>query len=195
MELEIPAGQFDAYLFDCDGTIADSMPVHFRAWSQAVAEHGGEFPPDLFRAWAGIPLERTVEMLNERFGYRLPVAETVRRKEALYDALLAEVQPVASVLAVIERSTGRLPMAVVSGGPRVSVMRTLGQLGLADRFGAIVCAEDCARGKPFPDPFLRAAEILNVAAERCLVFEDADAGIRAAEAAGMKWVRVVAPDR
>jgi HAD superfamily hydrolase (TIGR01509 family) len=192
MNLEIPAGHFEAYLFDCDGTIADSMPLHFRAWTRAVEEGGGSFPEELFYAWAGQPLERTVEMLNEQLGYRLPIAETVRRKEALYDELLDQVQPVPAVLAEIERNFGRIPLAVVSGGPRASVRRTLTALGVLEKFAAVVCAEDSPRGKPYPDPFLRAAELLAVAPERCLVFEDAEAGIRAAEAAGMKWVRVVA---
>jgi HAD superfamily hydrolase (TIGR01509 family) len=190
MKLVIPSGEFDAYLFDCDGTIADSMPLHLRAWTRAVEARGGSFPEELFYAWAGVPHERTVALLNERLGTALPVAETARHKEALYEAILEEVQPIAAVVAEIERLHGRAPLAVVSGGPRVSVRRTLAALGLLEKFAALVCAEDCARGKPHPDPFLRAAELLNVRAERCLVFEDAEGGILAAEAAGMQFVRV-----
>jgi len=191
--LQIPPGTFDAYLFDCDGTLADSMPVHFRAWTQAVEEHGGTFPPDLFTAWAGIPLARTVEMLNEKLGYTMPIADTVRRKEELFLELLPEVRAVASVRAIVERDAGKIPFAVVSGSPRASLLRTLEALGLSAKFEAVLGAEDYARGKPDPEPFLRAAELLGVAPARCLVFEDAEAGIKAAEAAGMLWVRVVAP--
>jgi HAD superfamily hydrolase (TIGR01509 family) len=190
MKLEIPPGEFDAYLFDLDGTIADSMPLHFRAWTRAVEEHGGTFPEELFYAWAGIPHERTVELLNERFGYALPVAETARRKEALFEAARDDVKPVPAVLAEIERHYGHAPLAVVSGSPHASILRTLGSLGLLEKFAAIVGAEDAPRGKPHPDPFLRAAELLSVAPGRCLVFEDAEPGIVAATAAGMKWVRV-----
>jgi HAD superfamily hydrolase (TIGR01509 family) len=192
-DLPLPHGPFDAYLFDCDGTLADSMPVHFRAWTRAVEEHGGTFPEDLFYAWAGIPLARTVEMLNERFHIALPVAQTVARKEALYLELLSEVRAVASVLVHVERDAGRIPFAVVSGSPRASVVKTLTALGLLDKFPVIVGAEDYTHGKPHPEPFLRAAELLGVAPTSCLVFEDADAGIQSAEAAGMQWVRVPRP--
>jgi HAD superfamily hydrolase (TIGR01509 family) len=190
--LRLPPGPFGAYLFDCDGTLADSMPVHFRAWTRAVEEHGGTFPPDLFAAWAGIPLGRTVEMLNEKFGYTMPIAETIRRKEELFLELLPEVRGVASVIAIVEREAGRIPFAVVSGSPRRSLLKTLDALGLTPMFPVILGAEDYTRGKPDPEPFLRAAELLGVAPGRCLVFEDAEAGIQAAEAAGMQWVRVVA---
>jgi HAD superfamily hydrolase (TIGR01509 family) len=188
--LKLPPGPFGAYLFDCDGTLADSMPVHFRAWTRAVEEHGGTFPEELFYAWAGIPLDRTVEMLNEKLHYTMPVAETVRRKEELYLELLPEVRAIPSVLAHVEREAGRIPFAVVSGSPHASVVRTLTVLGLVDKFPVVLGAEDYTHGKPAPEPFLRAAEILGVPPDRCLVFEDADAGIRSAEAAGMQWVRV-----
>ncbi len=188
--LLLPPGPFDAYLFDLDGTVADSMPIHFRAWTAAVEERGATFPEELFYAWGGIPLPRTVEMLNERFGYAMDPAETVRRKEELYLARLDALQPVAAVLAVIEAEHGRIPFAIVSGSPRASIARTLQQLGLLDRFELVVGAEDYARGKPHPEPFLTAAERLGLSAKNCLVFEDADAGIASAEAAGMQWVRI-----
>jgi len=189
-ELKLPDGVFDAYLFDCDGTLADSMPLHYRAWSAAVEEHGGTFPEDLFYAWGGIPLGRTVEMLNDRFGYAMPVAETVARKEELFHQLLPEVRPVESVVRHVERARGQVRFAVVSGSPRRSVLRTLAWLGLEKDFPVVVGAEDYVRGKPDPEPFLRAATLVGVAPERCLVFEDADAGIESAIAAGMAWVRV-----
>lgn len=188
--LPIPDRPFRAYLFDLDGTIADSMPLHFRSWTKAVEEGGGTFPEDVFYSWGGIPLPRTVEMLNERFGYSLLPIETARRKEQLYLAAMSEVQPVASVVAHIEAKHGQIPLAVVSGSPRESIVRTLTTLKLLDRFDLLVGAEDYTHGKPDPEPFLVAAERLKVAPADCLVFEDADLGIQAAEAAGMAWVRV-----
>jgi HAD superfamily hydrolase (TIGR01509 family) len=188
--LAIPPGDFRAYLFDLDGTVADSMPLHFLSWNEAVAEHGHTFPEDLFYAWGGIPLPRTVEMLNERFGYSMSPIETARRKEELYLEQLTHVQPIASVVEIIEREHGRIPFAIVSGSPRASIHSTLTLLGLLDRFDVLVGAEDYAHGKPDPEPFLTAAKRLGVPAESCLVFEDADAGIASAEAAGMKWVRI-----
>ena len=189
-ELVLPEGKFAAYLFDLDGTIADSMPLHYKAWSRVVAEHGGEFPEDLFYSWGGIPMLRTAEMLNERFGYTLDPEEAVGRKEALYLAMLPEVQPIASVVAHIKAQHERIPFAVVSGSPRDSIMRTLTTLGLLNYFPVIVGAEDYAHGKPHPEPFLTAAKRLGVEAKDCLVFEDAEPGIASAEAAGMRWVRV-----
>jgi HAD superfamily hydrolase (TIGR01509 family) len=190
LPLALPEGTFGAYLFDCDGTIADSMPVHFRAWTQATREHGGDFPEELFFAWAGMPIDVTVAKLNETLGYAMPVAATVRRKEELYYTLIPEIRPIASVVAHVTAQWGRLPMAVVSGSPRASVERTLGSLGLLEKFAVVIGAEDYTRGKPAPEPFLLAAARLGVEPARCLVFEDADAGIQSAEAAGMTWVRV-----
>jgi HAD superfamily hydrolase (TIGR01509 family) len=189
-QLELPDGTFDAYLFDCDGTLADSMPLHYRAWGRALATCGKVFPRDLFYLWAGVPPERIVAMLNERLGFDLPVAETVRRKEDIFYELLPEVRAVPGVLEHVQLQAGRIPFAVVSGSPRASVLRTLACLGLLDRFPVIVGAEDCRQGKPWPEPFLRAAELLRVDPARCLVFEDGEAGIQSAQAAGMRWVRV-----
>ena len=192
-ELTIPSGDFRAYLFDCDGTVAGSMPVHWRAWSAAIAEQGGIFPEELFHAWGGITLHTTVEMLNERFQLSMPVTETVRRKEELYLELLPQVQPVHCVLDHIHAQHGKIPFAIVSGSPRASVIKTLNSLGLADKFDEIVGAEDYRQGKPNPEPFLMAARLLNVPPSQCLVFEDSDAGIASAKAAGMASVKVPRP--
>lgn len=189
-DLKLPDGEFAAYLFDLDGTVANSMPVHFIAWTQAIAEHGGQFPEELFYAMGGIPLHRTVELLNERFGSSMHPSAVVERKEALYLTMIDQVHPVAAVLKVIEAAAGQIPFAIVSGSPRDSIARTLQTLGLTHHFPVIVGAEDYTHGKPAPEPFLRAAELLGIAPERCLVFEDADAGVQSARAAGMAVVRV-----
>lgn len=188
--LVLPPGPFAAYLFDLDGTIADSMPLHFRSWTQAVHEFGGTFPEKDFYDLGGVPLPRTVEILNERYGYTMPPAATANRKEQLYLQMLPELKPVAAVLAVIRRDHGRIPFAVVSGSPRESIVSSLRTLHLLEEFPVIVGAEDYAQGKPHPEPFLTAAARLGVQPSECLVFEDADAGIASAEAAGMRWVRI-----
>jgi HAD superfamily hydrolase (TIGR01509 family) len=188
--LPLPEGAFRAYLFDLDGTVADTMALHLVSWQQAVREAGGEFPEDLFWAWGGIPLPRTVEMLNERFGYTLSPPEVVHRKEQLYLEMLDRVTPIASVVEHIHAQRGHLPLAIVSGSPRLTIESTLTTLGLLDCFDTVVGAEDYTRGKPDPEPFLVAAERLHVDPKDCLVFEDADAGIASATAAGMQWVRV-----
>lgn len=190
--LALPPGDFRAYLFDLDGTIADTMSMHFVAWTRAVEEAGGTFPKNLFYEWAGVPILKTVEQLNQTFGYTLDPAAVAHRKEALYLEMLDQVQPIAAVVEHIHLQHGRIPLAVVSGSPRDSIVRTLNAIGLLDRFDALVGAEDYTNGKPHPEPFLTAAQRLGVAPQHCLVFEDADAGIQSAEAAGMQWVRVPA---
>ena len=191
--LPIPSRPFRAYLFDLDGTLADSMPLHLRSWQQAVREAGGTFPAELFWQWGGIPLTRTVEMLNQRFGYTLDPVAVVHRKEQLYLSMLNDVQPIPSVLAHVEAQYGRLPMAIVSGSPRLTIERTLDTLKLRRFFDTLVGMEDYIHGKPDPEPFLLAAERLGVSPPDCLVFEDAEAGFQSAAAAGMALVRVPVP--
>ena len=190
MKLQLPPGLYDAYLFDCDGTIADSMPLHYIAWSHALGEWNCEFSEDFFYASAGKPPAEIIAMLNERMKLNMPVAAVAERKEQLYYELLPQLQPVAEVLEYIQAQEGRIPYAVVSGSRRESVVASLTVLGLMDKFAAIICEGDYSNSKPHPEPFLLAASRLRVAPERCLVFEDSDLGIQAAHAAGMASVKV-----
>ncbi|RYZ97340.1 MAG: HAD family phosphatase [Proteobacteria bacterium] len=194
MGLEIPEGPFKAYLFDCDGTIADSMPLHYLAWNEALAPYGAHFPRNLFYAWAGIPVPKTVEMLGAELGLGLPPGPITEAREAAYLKRLPQITPIYEVKEQIELHFGRAPMAVVSGSPRASVIRTLRYLGLYEKFDVIVGGDDCPRGKPFPDPFLKAAALLEITPADCLVFEDGVLGIEAAVAAGMQYVRVPVSD-
>ena len=193
--LTIPPGDFDAYIFDCDGTLADTMPTHYRAWQTALGENGREFPEAMFYELGGVPTSRIVEILNERHGYAMPVAATVEHKESLFLSMSHEIAAIEPVVALARKYHGVKPLAVASGGHRRIVMNTLRALGISDLFSAIVCSEDYHRGKPSPDPFLEAALRLDVAPERCLVFEDTATGIAAADAAGMQWVLVPPPRR
>ena len=192
-QLALPAGSFKAYLFDLDGTIADSMPLHYKAWTHTLAGLDVEFPEALFYEWGGIPPERIVELLNERGGTSLSPRQVVNQKEAVYRSMLPDLQPVGPVLAHVLASSGTIPFAIVSGSPRASIVSTLAVLGLSDHFPLIVGSEDYRLGKPHPEPFLTAAALLQVAPADCLVFEDADAGIASAVAAGMQYVRVPLP--
>lgn len=193
MKLQIPAGDFRAYLFDCDGTIADSMPLHFIAWKSALAEWNCEFDENLFYTWGGKPPVEIVSELNRMHGLAMPVEQVTARKENLYFALLPRLEPVAEVLEHIEAMHRQIPFAVVSGSTRESVINSLTAIGLIDRFDLIVGSEDYARSKPAPDAFLTAAQRLGVNPRHCLVFEDADIGIQAAKAAGMATAKVPSP--
>ncbi len=193
MRLQLPAGVFRAYLFDCDGTIADSMPLHYVAWKKSLAEWNCEFAEELFYAWGGRPVSEIIASLNEQHGLAMPVEAVAKRKESLYYEQLPQLKAVPEVVEHIDAQHGRIPLAVVSGSRRNSVVGSLTTLKLLDKFETLVCAEDYTNGKPAPDGFLLAAERLGIAPEDCLVFEDTDMGIEAASAAGMASVRVPQP--
>ena len=193
--LVIPPGDFAAYIFDCDGTLADTMPTHYRAWCTALGEHADNFPEAMFYELGGVPTGRIVQILNERHGLNLPVEDTVAQKESIFLELSPQIAAIEPVVALARQFHGTKPLAVASGGHRRIVLNTLGALGIADLFQAVVTAEDYERGKPAPDPFLEAARQLNVSPEQCLVFEDTATGIAAAHAAGMKCVLVPPPVR
>jgi HAD superfamily hydrolase (TIGR01509 family) len=191
MKLEIPAGTFRAYLFDCDGTIADSMPLHFIAWKKALAEWNCDYDEKLFYSWGGKPVRKIIADLNEMHGLQMPVEALAAHKEAFYLELLPQLKAIPAVLEHVLAQYGRIPLAVVSGSRRDSVIGSLTALGILDKFDTLVCAEDYVHGKPAPDCFLLAAERLSLEPATCLVFEDTALGIEAATAAGMNSVLVL----
>jgi HAD superfamily hydrolase (TIGR01509 family) len=192
-KLALPSGRFKAYLFDCDGTIVDSMPLHYIAWSKALGEWNCPFPEERFYAWGGMPIVEIIERLSTEHGIKMPVRHVAARKEELYYEHLPELKAVPEVLEHIEQQHGRIPFAVVSGSERASVQASLRAIGLLQKFQTLVCAGDYVRGKPDPEAFLMAAQRLGVSPESCLVFEDTQMGVDAAKAAGMAWVRVPPP--
>jgi HAD superfamily hydrolase (TIGR01509 family) len=193
MKLQLPPGPFGAYLFDCDGTIADSMPLHYQAWKKALGEWNCEFGEELFYAWGGMPVTEIISTLNQRQKLSMPVEEVSKRKEHLYFDLLPKLRAVPEVQEHVDDAFGKIPFAVVSGSTRESVTASLMSLNLLDRFDTLVCAGDYRKSKPDPEAFLLAASRLRVAPETCLVFEDTEMGIQAAKAAGMASVKVPSP--
>ncbi len=177
-------------IFDCDGTLADTMPLHLKSWERAMRELGGNITPDEFWGWAGVPTIRIVEMLNERHHYNIDPLVAYELKERYYVDLVHHVEPIAEVVSVVEQFRGKLPMAVATGGGREIVRSTLSQIGLQDAFEHIVSAEDVVHGKPSPDIFLEAARRIAVRPDLCIVFEDADNGITGAQAAGMATIDI-----
>jgi HAD superfamily hydrolase (TIGR01509 family) len=193
MKLKLPSGTFAAYLFDCDGTIADSMPLHYLAWKQALGEWNCEFDEGLFYAWGGMRIVEIIATLNQQRELNMPVETVAHRKESLYFELLPQLKAVPEVLEHIEARHGQIPFAVVSGSTRDSVEASLTTLNLLDKFDTLVCAGDYAKGKPDPEAFLLAAARLGVPPESCLVFEDTEMGIQAATSAGMASVKIPLP--
>ena len=193
MKLKLPTGPFAAYLFDCDGTIADSMPLHYIAWKEALAEWNCTFDEQLFYSWGGTPVAEIVSMLNKRQGLNMPVEGLSSRKEQLYMELLPQLKAIPEVVEHIDAQHGHIPFAVVSGSTRDSVTASLRSLQLLDKFDTLICAGDYRKSKPDPEAFLLGATKLGVAPEACLVFEDTDMGIQAAASAGMASVKVPPP--
>lgn len=182
-----------ALIFDCDGTLADTMPAHYLAWRETLAAHGLEFPEERFYGLAGVPTPRIVRIVAEEQGVALDEATVAAIAVAKEDRFMASddgIVPIAPVAAIAEKYRGRLPIAVASGGEHRVVRHTLTAIGALQWFDAIVAAEDTERHKPEPDVFLEAASRLGVAAAGCVVFEDSDLGIEAAHRAGMVAVDV-----
>jgi len=182
--IEIPP-HVRGLIFDCDGTIADTMPLHYKAWTAALREHGKDFSEAMFYEMAGIPTRRIFEILNEKHHYNLPVDECTERKESLFTEMIPQVAPIEPVVELVKQFSGQLPMAVATGGTRSICQKTLNALGLAGHFQALVTADDVAHGKPAPDIFLEAARQLGVLPGLCCAFEDAELGLQSARAAGM----------
>jgi HAD superfamily hydrolase (TIGR01509 family) len=190
VNLKLPPGRFGAYLFDCDGTIVDSMPLHYVAWKNTLAEWNCSFDEQLFYAWGGTPTAEVISLLNKRQGLSMPIEVVATRKEDLYLEQLSQLRAIPEVVEHIEAQYGRIPFAVVSGNTLESVSASLLTVKLLDKFEVLVCAGDYMRGKPAPESYLLAATKLGVAPETCLVFEDTDMGIHAADAAGMASVKI-----
>ncbi|MCH7227714.1 HAD family hydrolase [Haloferula sp. A504] len=185
----------EAVIFDCDGTLVNSMPAHFAAWCEALAYYGAAnvFQEDVFYAMGGRPTTDIVVELNDEYGLKLdPEAVAMKKREAFLGQLHT-LDGIDEVVALARSLRGKLPMAVATGGTRLVIEKTLQALELSDLFDEVVTADDVRVGKPAPDIYLKAAELLGVAPGKCLAFEDAPAGIMAAQRAGMQVIAVPAP--
>jgi beta-phosphoglucomutase family hydrolase len=192
MKLDIPPGDFAGYIFDLDGTLVDTMPLHFRAWDAAMRHVGLKCPldEDLFYSLGGVPTRRVAELIAAHYQLKVDPDLVFHHKESLFSELQGDARLIGPVVEFARRAAQAHPVSIASGGPRLIVRRSLELAGLAPLFKVVVTADDVVHGKPAPDMFLLAARQMGVAPEKCLVFEDAEPGMRAAEAAGMRWVRV-----
>ena len=179
-----------ALIFDCDGTLADSMPLHWRAWDAVCKRNGIEFPEERFYKLGGVPSQKILAMLKLEQGLSFDPAEISRQKEEAYLPLMAEVKLVEPVAAIAREHIGKLPMAVATGGRTKYIRPLLEGLGISDWFQAIVTSDDVKNHKPAPDTFLKAAALLGVPPEDCRAFEDTDLGMEAIRAAHMDAVDV-----
>ena len=179
-----------ALIFDCDGTLADSMPLHWRAWNAVCKRNGIELPEERFYKLGGVPSQKILAMLKQEQGLSFNPAEISRQKEEAYLPLMAEVKLIEPVAAIAREHVGKLPMAVATGGRTKYIRPLLEGLGISDWFQAIVTSDDVKNHKPAPDTFLKAAALLGVPPEDCRAFEDTDLGMEAIRAAHMDAVDV-----
>jgi HAD superfamily hydrolase (TIGR01509 family) len=189
-----PDRDFKAYLFDFDGTVADTMPGHLAAWNHALSSYDLTLTKDQHHGWAGRPTREIVRLLSELHQKELSVDEILKNKEDHYFQNLHELKGIVPVMEIIEAAYGRIPMAIVSGSRRKAVETTLELLKMQHYFNPLICAEDYTHGKPAPECFLKAAQILNVQPQECLVFEDGILGIQAALSAGMECLKIEVHD-
>ena len=177
-------------IFDCDGTLADSMPLHWRAWQVVLARHRLHLPEERFYALGGVPSQDILKMLSAEQGIALDPLTVAREKEAEYVPLIAQVGPINAVVGIARQNYRKIPMAVASGGTRKVIEQVLDHLGIRGLFQAIVTSEDVPKQKPAPDIFLEAARRIAVAPQFCRAYEDTDLGMQAIRAAGMEGVDV-----
>jgi beta-phosphoglucomutase family hydrolase len=182
--------QPQALIFDCDGTLADTMPLHWRAWQEVAKRYGLEFSEARFYELGGVPSRDILKMLSVEQQRPLDPLAASKEKEAAYMPHLPEIRAVEPVARIVRENAGKVPMAVASGGIQVHINDVLEQIGLRQYFQAVVTSEDVQRQKPAPDIFLEAAQRLGVPPQFCRAYEDTDLGLQAIRAAGMEAVDV-----
>ncbi len=186
----ITHGDYQAFLYDCDGTLADNMAAHKLAYQEVAARYGINLDVSIIDETLGWPTVVVAKEISRRYGVPLPDTFASEKSAVFINKHIQHTQPVQHVVAHLKQHAGRVKIGVVSGGSRTTVSKTLAVLGLTDFIDVLVCSGETAQGKPAPDPFLQAAALLNVAPHQCFVFEDGDPGVKAAEAAGMPWIRI-----
>ena len=177
-------------IFDCDGTLADTMPLHWHAWQTITQRHDLHFPEDRFYSLGGVPSRDILKMLAEEQGRSLDHIAVAHEKENAYLPLMAQVEPIHAVVEIARANHGKIPMAVASGGTQPIICEVLEHLKIRHLFAAVVTSEMVRRQKPAPDIFLEAARRIGVAPESCRAYEDTDLGLQAIRAAGMEAVDV-----
>jgi HAD superfamily hydrolase (TIGR01509 family) len=189
--------QTQAVIFDLDGLLVDTEPLHRQVFNATLARHGIDYEiqeEEFGRAFVGISQRENSEYLVARFGIRALADELTREHRAEYERIIADpknltMMPGAAILFDELRRRGVL-MAIASGSPRSQVETILRGLGIAALFRAIVTGSDVAQLKPAPEVYLRACDELRVDATRCIALEDSASGAAAAKAAGVRVVVV-----
>ncbi|HPJ15041.1 MAG TPA: beta-phosphoglucomutase family hydrolase [Spirochaetota bacterium] len=184
MELKVDENA-KALIFDIDGTLVDTMEIHYKAWEKMFALQGFNYPREVFYELAGIPTYKIVPILNERYNLKLDPEETMNEKEKYFMELFSAVKEIKVVSDIARKYHGVLPMSLGTGGRKDIAQMTMETVGLSKYFDIMVAAEDVIHHKPAPDTFLKCAELMGVEPQFCQVFEDGELGLQAARTAGM----------
>jgi len=182
--------RYRGIIFDLDGTLVDTMPLHVDAWRKTAKQFGFAFDAQWIYNLGGVPSRKIALMINEIQGLDLDTQELARIKTDHYVSTMHQADPIPVTTALLRRYAGVLPMAVGTGSPRANAEAVIANAGLQEYFQAVVTADDVEDHKPSPDTFLLAAERLGVAPQHCVVFEDTPIGVQAARAAGMDCILV-----
>lgn len=189
MTIAIP-DHIRALIFDCDGTLADTVPIHLEAWKETFEQYGYSYPEKLLLDTMGAPTEDILEQYNRMTGSNIDVSGFTREKEKKTFQKLTHARPIPAVVEIARAYHNVLPMAVASGGKRRNVDLIIKAIGLEGCFNVILTADNGYKPKPEPDIFLQAAGKLGVLPGHCLVLEDGEFGIQAARKAGMRVVDI-----
>ena len=182
--------EIQGLIFDCDGTLADTMPLHWHAWQMVTERHGLHFPEDRFYSLGGVPTRDILKMLAQEQGRSLDHFAVAHEKEEAYLPLMANIEPIHAVVDIARANHGKIPMAVASGGTQRIITDVLQRLKIRELFDAVVTSEMVKHQKPAPDIFLEAARLIGVEPKHCRAYEDTDLGLTAIRAAGMEAVDV-----
>lgn len=185
------ADPFTTLLFDVDGTLANNIWAHKAAYVEAALVYGVDLDDALIDETAGWPTVAVAKEISKRYNVSLDPFVFAKEKSSIFiEKFIYQTRPVNFVRQVLLDNFGNKRIGIVSGGSRSTLSITLDVIGVSGKYEAMVCAGETDRGKPYPDPFLRCAELLHVSPHECLVFEDGEPGVKAAIAAGMSWVRI-----
>ncbi len=177
-------------IFDCDGTLADTMPLHWRAWQVVTQRHRIIFSETRFYALGGVPSRDILKALRLEQGLSIDPIAVAKEKENAYLEMLSHVGPIEAVVSIAHEHYGKIPLAVASGGTRLVIEKVLVHLKIRDLFAAVVTSEDVTNQKPAPDIFLEAARRIGVPPEFCRAYEDTDLGMQAIRSANMEAIDV-----
>ena len=179
-------------IFDLDGTLVDSLPLHYEAWSYALAKYDYTLSKSDFKDFTGMPTIKIVEQLNEQYKLSLDPQVISQEKSAYFNAHLSvrTLPPITSITQVVWKYHTVIPMGIGTGGNRETVQDILKVLNMEGLFHPVITADDVTHHKPHPETFLKCAEQMGVRPEKCVVFEDGELGMRAARELGMTVVDV-----